>query len=386
MIACALFESFALWQAVRENPDLRDKPLVTLDQGKIKKVSRVAAQLGIAVGMSKQGAYLRCDELYIIETDEMTLQNAWGEVLGELYGFTDRIESPKPGLAFLDLQQGVTLLADRFEIQIGIGASQEEAHLNALANGDIDAASITILESIGLSPKNTQRLEWLGIKTVGQLRRCSKSHLSRFLSKEAKTINRYFKGPFTQTVSRYIPAISLKESYTFEDAATEPYQILPVLEHLTNCLAGELGDRAATRLSITAEASGIRFSSSRLSKNALSGRLLSLSQLALRDSGVLGLEIDKLTLELFGLYRPSQQGVLWQQRENIEKAREKVQARFPGAILKLKEINPYMPVGSLAYKYTSPGGERLDRSGKARHQVSERRTHAHQRQPSLAGD
>lgn len=353
MIACALFEPFALWRAVRANPDLIDKPLITLEKGNVKEASGLASQLGITVGMSKQGAHSRCTNLHVIETDDVTLQNEWGEVLGELYSFTDQIESHAPGLVFLELaERAAGSVSESFDVPVGVGDSQEIAHLRALAGDDVDGAPVAVLESIALSPKNTERLEWLGIETVGQLKRWSKAHLSRFLGKESKLISRYLKGPFTKTVSRYTPAGTLKESYSFEDAVTEPCQILPVLEHLSKCLASDLGDRAAARLSVTALASGIRFSSSRLSKHVLRGeRVYPLALLALEDCGALGLGLGSLSVELSGLYRPSEQGVLWQQRENIATAKARVEARFPGAILTLELINPFMPVSEFAYRF-----------------------------------
>lgn len=352
MIVCALFEPFALWRAVRDKPELRDKPLITLGKGKVKTVSRAASRRGIAAGMSEQGARSRCAELHSVEADEVTLQRAWDEVLAELYGFTDRIESPKPGLVFLAIDEAdAGRVAAYFDVRVATGSSQEGAHLKALT-GSVDASPVTVLEGIGLAPQTAQRLAWLGVKTVGHLKRWRQAHLSRYLGKESETVGRYLKGPFTTTVARYTPALTLKESYGFEDAVTEPFQILPVLEHLSTCLAGELGDRAAARLSVTALASGIRFGSSRLSKHVLRGeRIYPLALRALEDCGVLGLGLGNLSVELSGLYRPGQQGGLWP-RENIEKAKQKVEARFPGALLKLEVLNPYMPVTEFAYRFT----------------------------------
>ena len=390
MIACALFEPFTLWQAVREKPELNTRVLITLNKGKVEHLSEPARALGIAPGMSEQGAYARCNDLVVIEADDFVLKNAWDEILGQLYGLTDRIEGVRLGLAFVEVSKAdAEFIAKHFQVAIGIGASQEEAHLKALAGENIAAAGVDILEALGLKAKTITRLRWQGVETVGQLRQWSRAHLAQYLGKEAVLITPYLKGPYRTDVSRYMLPTKLIESYSFEDAVTEPWQWMPVLHHLCDALAAQLGDKAASRLTLTATATGLTFSATRVAKEALRGsRIATLAAKTLEDSGVLGLELERLTLELCGLYRPSSQGSLWQQRENMQKAVDKVEARFPGAMLKVECINPYMPVSKFAYRLSAPGGERV-KDGQARrgrrsrgsaHQGRRAADHAHPRQ------
>ena len=118
------------------------------------------------------------------------------------------------------------------------------------------------------------------------------------------------------------------------------------MEKLTQRLNARLGDRTAAHLTLTAEAGGLAFSASRVSKQPLRGEgaLLRLVSLAFDDCGVQGLGVDRLELTLSGLHRLSVQGGLWRRKENVDKAVRTVETRFSGAMLRFEELNPFMPV------------------------------------------
>ena len=307
-------------------------------------------------------------DLTAITSNPATLQQAWDEVTAQLYGFTDRIECQRPGQAFLELsEEEAYTVATTYRARVGLASSQEQAHLLALTadvgklkRWTVEEASlpVSLLQETGLSPRSVERLGWLGVRTLEQLGKWSKAHLSRYLGAEAKTVIRYLKGPFTKTVTRYTPPVVLSEAYAFEEAVLEPWEISPVLEHLCNCLADELGDRAALRLNLVAEAQGLAFNATRVSKTPLRGAAVRRSALlAIKDSGALGLPIDKLSLTLSGLYRPSSQGSLWRQKENLAKAVKLVEARYPGAMLRIETVNPYVPVSEFGYRLRGTGSE-----------------------------
>ena len=378
MIACALLTPFALWHACRLEPDLGNKPLVVLKRNKVTDASGSARRAGVEPGMSLDGARSRCSDLVVIETNDVTLQHAWEDIVSQLYAFTDRLEPVRPGLVFLDIHEAdAKLIADNFQARVALADSQEHAHLKALAqvkenpapkksrderamqDADVKEIPTSVLKEVGLGKKRVERLHWLGVETVGELQRWSKPQLASYFGKESVGLIRYLKGPFRTSVARFVPPVKLTASYSFDDTAVEPWQWEPVLAHLAGCLQTQLGDRAAARLTLTAESSGLAFSATRVSKEPLRGvsSLLGQAHLALADSGVQGLGVDKLTLTLSGLYRPSTQGALFGGREDVARAVTVVEARFPGSLLRFETLNAYSPLAEFSHRLVPLGRE-----------------------------
>ena len=384
MIVCALFEPFALWRTVWLEPSLKDKPLVALEKGRVVSVSRVAAKVGVETGMAVEGARARCEHLTIIEPNAATLQRAWEGLLAELYTFTDRLEPVGLGRVFLELTgEEARQVAETFQARVASGSSQEHAHLLALVAEEgearlepveaerqaLNAMSVRVLGALSLSKKTLERLAWLGVGELRDLRRWSRSQLELYLGEEARVLTRYLHGPHRTEVRRYVPPVVLRESHSFEEAALEPWQLELVMEKLTQRLNARLGDRTATRLTLTAEVGGLAFSASRVSKQPLrdEGVITRLAFLALTDSGVQGLGVDRLGLTLSGLVRPSLQGGLWHHKENVDEAIRMVESRFPGMMLKFEELDPFMPVPEFSHRLVSLGAKEVT------HEASRRR-------------
>ena len=126
----------------------------------------------------------------------------------------------------------------------------------------------------------------------------------------------------------------------------------PALAQLVEQLVALLDGKAASRLSVTALSHGLELKATRLSKAPLqrAGEITRLALLTLEDTRAQPLGIDALTVELGGLTRPAKQGALWPQKERIEQAVAAVEARFPRAILKVSQDDPY----SLASEHNDP--------------------------------
>ena len=357
MLVCALFEPFALWRAYRLEPSYREKPVAVLEGRRIAHVSPLAKNSGVEVGMSVTGAESRCESLVLLDAHDASLQPAWEALLAELYGLTNRLEPVSMGRIFLDVTKAdARLVARTLGARVGSGSSQEHAHLLALVTAEgeanleplegqrhtLDAIPVSTLGVLGLSRKTLERFSWLGVVTFGQLRRWSRTQLEHYLREEGRTLLRYLHGPYRKGVRGYLPPVILSETHLFEEPALEPCEIEPVMGRLAHALVASLGDRSATRLTLIAEAQGLAFSSSRTSKQPLKGKasIFRLASLALADSGVQGLGIDRLELTLSGLYRQSVQGRLWHHREDLEQAVKTVEARLPGAMLRVEEKDP----------------------------------------------
>ena len=385
MLACALFEPFALWHAAWLEPSLKDKPLVVLEKGRVTGVSRVAAKAGIETGMAVEGARARREQLTVIEPNLATLRQAWETLLAELYAFTDKLEPAGVGRVFLELTgEEARHIAQMFGARVARGSSQEHAHLLALVAKEGEArlepveteqqalgtVPVHVLGALGLSKKTVERLAWLGVTELDELRRWSRSQLELYLGEEARVLTRYLHGPHRTEVRRYIPPVTLRESHSFEDAVLEPWQLAPVLEQLIQRLVARLGDRTAARLTLTAEVASLIFSATRVSKQPLrdEGALLRLVSLTFADCGVQGLGVERLELTLSKLHRPSAQGGLWHRKEDVDKAVRTVEARFPGVMLRFEELDPFTPAPEFSHRLVALGAKEVT------HEASQRRS------------
>jgi hypothetical protein len=369
MIACLSFTPFAIWHARQQAPELQNQVLITCDKGKVTAVSNEGKAKGIFAGLSLDGARARAEDLHIVEVNPVTLNHAWDALLSELYAFSDRIESSEPGRVFIDLTPTeLQLLTQAYQVGGGLADTQETAELLALTAVPgsyvfdfqrLVALPLCRLTKVGLSAKDVVRLQWLGLTTMGDLQRWTRSQLEAFLGDGSQRLIRYLKGPYRKDVASFKPRITLSASYNFDDAVTEPYQLVPVIDWLASELTDQLADRVAYRLQLTAQAAGLAFSGSRLSKLPLNDArtITQQAQLALQDSGVLGLGIDSLQITLSGISREAVQLSLWQQRAQLEAAVQAVTARYPGQLFVYRDRNPFMLNSEFRFALTPLGQE-----------------------------
>ena len=248
-------------------------------------------------------------------------------------------------------------LAESYKVRVGLAESVEVAIIAALISSPgkvrqveaelqerlIDALPLYIIKGLGLSAGVQERLGWLGVEQVGQLRAWKKSQVLAYLGAEGKGLLPYLFGPYRTQLGRYTPAPRISAPLAFDEPLSEPHMLHPALGQLVEQLVALLDGKAASRLSVTALSHGLELKATRLSKVPLqqAGEITRLALLTLQDTHAQALGVDALTMELGGLTRPAKQGALWPQKERIEQAVTAVEARFPGAILKLSQDDPY---------------------------------------------
>ena len=367
---CLLAEPFPLWQAVWERPELRDNPLVSVHRGRVVHGSSPAKKLGVVAGESLISAQSKAPGLEPVEAHTPHLQAEWEALVEEVSGLTRMLEAPQQGRMFLALEGAdATQLAQAYGVRAGGAASVEIAHLSAVVSSPgslritppereqsfTQQLPLYVLRALGLKRDSVQRLGWLGVERVGQLQTWSKAQTSAYLGKEAKPLLPYLYGPYRTKVSRYTPPLRVSASHDFEDAVSEPYALHPVLERLSEHLTTMLEGKTAHRLTLTARAQGLELKTTRISKVPLSdaATVHRLALLALEESHAQPLGIELLKLELSTLSRPSTQGTLWQQKENRERAIRTVAERFPDALLRLEEVDPYALAAEHRFNFVS---------------------------------
>ena len=377
---CLLAEPFPLWHAAWERPELRGKPVVSVHRDRVVHASSPAKRLGVVVGEGVMSAQTKVPSLETTEAYSPHLHAEWEALVEEISGLTRILEAPQQGRLFLELEEAdATQLAQAYGVRAGGATSVEVAHLSAIVSSP-GVLRITPLErearftrqlplyalrALGLERDSVQRLGWLGIERVGQLQGWRKEQLGAYLGREARALLPYLYGPRRTKLSRYSPPLRVSTSHEFEDAVSEPYTLHPVLEQLSKWVADTLAGKSAHRLVLTATAQGIELKATRVAKKPLSdaatiGRL---AHLALEETHAPPLGVTALKLELSALSRSSTQGSLWQQKENREKAIRTVSERFPDALLKLEQLDPYALASEHAYRFVSlQTGEEVNRA------------------------
>lgn len=353
MLALA-FDPWPLWLTQWERPEVRGAALVSVSKGRVVHLSPAAKRAGIARGMALTGATAKVERLGVVEAQAPHLKTAWDALLGELYGYTPKLEPLAQGRLLLDLEPvEARQVAGSYFARGGLADSAEHALLGALtaAEGQVREASVGfraqvpvyVLRGLGLSQESVTRLGWLGVTRLGQLMGWRKGQVRAFLGAEAACVEPLLFGPHKRQVMAYRPPVTLGESYAFEEPALELHELTPVLTLLSERLASRLAGKVASWLGVRAEVGGLRATASRRAKEPLGNAksIMRLAELALGDTKAQALGIGTLTLELVGLYRPSKQTGLWQVKEARDKAVETVSERFPHALLRLEEVNPY---------------------------------------------
>ena len=354
----ALFEPFPLWLATWETPTLAAIPLVSRHKSRVVHASAAAKSLGIKPGSSLATALSKAPDLEIVEAVSSYLTASWERLVEEVSGLTRTLESPSPGRLLIELEPpDAAQLAATYGVRVGLAENLEVAVLAALIASPgkvrvvtakqqeqlLDALPLYVLKGVGLSQRALDDFGWLGVRETGELRTWSKAQATAYLGRAGKEVLPYVFGPYRTYLGRYTPPPHIGATLSFDEPQCEPGALEPALEQLCTAATARLGEKAASRLTLTAVSQGLQHRATRIAKTPLKqlAQVNRLALLTLTDTQAQPLAIDSLTLELSGLSRPSEQGSLWPRKERMAFAIEVVETRFPGAILKLVQDDLY---------------------------------------------
>jgi protein ImuB len=196
-IACLLVVDFPLAALLRAEPDLRGRPVATVERddprAPLTAVSAEARGLGLRVGLSIAEARAISDRLVVRRPSAESLRSAAEAQIDVADSFSPRVEKGAPGLVFLEIEglrslfgtesHLATSLAARLrrvglEGRVGVASTKTVAWLTARASEGVDvvkpgeerrwlaALPMAILEP---PPDVSVTLERWGIRTLGQL-------------------------------------------------------------------------------------------------------------------------------------------------------------------------------------------------------------------------
>jgi len=210
-VGCVLIGNFAVQLARRDDPQLRDRPIVIggfASEGKaVVDASPEAAARGVKAGMSYREAVSLCPEAIFIQSDEARYEQVFEEVLSILDGFSPAVEATGLGCAYFD----VTGIRNEHELAHGIGSrmsretglsasvgissgkffswlaafsARAEAPVIIPAGKEKEFVAPFSITTLPCSERTKNRLKLLGIRMIGELTRFSHSALTAHFGKE----------------------------------------------------------------------------------------------------------------------------------------------------------------------------------------------------------
>jgi hypothetical protein len=265
-------------------------------------------------------------------------------------------------------------LAEAYKARVGIAQHREVSVLAGLAarvgeprvipmgqeRAFLGALPLYFLRGLGLSERSLQDLYRLGLKQVGQVMAWKPKQFMAFVE-EAPALKPYLYGPWGIEVRKYQPREFLEVGHEFDEPVIEPYQLEPVLKRLAEQIAAQLQTKSARRLSLTATVDGLEMPATRIGKEPLKDarQIYRLALLTLSDTHSAGLPIQRLSLELSALYRPSKQEALWFAKRRYEEALEVILAHYPDLAVKARLKNPYTLASERMYFWQQVHGGAL---------------------------
>lgn len=361
-VVAIVVEPFALWLAEHRDPSLRRTPLVACAEGRVAHANAAARRKGIERGMQLTGARLRAATLVEAASDEPTLRAGWDALVRELLQRTPWVDGGRRGRLLARLsEREARELATELHARVGVADDLQSAELCALASPLGEARSLDtderasflqrlplrFLRGIGLSDGDLTRLQWLGVRSAGELASWRAEQLHGYLGDKAAAVVHYLKGPLHTTLTPYAPPVVLRRSLSFERPSFEPADIDPALDRLARSLALALAleGRAAQHLTLIAERGPNARHATRQAKTPLrqARQILQQARFALRDSGAAPHGIDTLILELGAPQSSAEQGGLWRQREQREEALHALLERYPQSVKRPEWRDPFAP-------------------------------------------
>ena len=284
VLMAALFEPFPLWLATWETPTLAAIPLVSRHKSRVVHASAAAKSLEIKPGSSLATALSKAPDLEIVEAVSSYLTASWERLVEEVSGLTRTLESPSPGRLLVELEPpDAAQLAATYGVRVGLAENIEVAVLAALIASPgkvrvvtakqqeqlLDALPLYVLKGVGLSQWALDDFGWLGIRETGELRTWSKAQATAYLGRAGKEVLPYVFGPYRTHLGRYTPPPHIGTTLSFDEPQCEPGALEPALEQLCTAATARLGEKAASRLTLTAVSQGLQHRATRIAKTPL---------------------------------------------------------------------------------------------------------------------
>lgn len=243
-----------------DNPQLRGKPILVGGDGPrsvVTTASYEARPFGCRSAMPMQSARRLCPQAIVVRPRFHRYHEVSSQMFDILYDFTPAIEPLSIDEAFLDLTGAERLLGDavsvarrikqrvrdelHLTISVGVAPNKYLAKLasdlhkpdglTVIGTPDIDRVlpPLPISRIWGIGPKTQARLNDLGIRTIGDLRRLSADELIQRFGAEGDRYHRLSRGLDDRPVTPDSQAKSIGQEQTFGVDIADPDELRVIL-------------------------------------------------------------------------------------------------------------------------------------------------------------
>ena len=268
-IACVHLPHFCTQVERLKNPEIEGSPVIiggTPDErNNVADCSEEAAAQGVYPGMPVREAYYLCPDALFLPFDGRA-RRIWEDILFALGAFALRIESERPGLAYLDITKASKiykgeramaaaiiremLTSSGLKAHIGVGNSRFIAKEAASCawdtlviepGGEKAFLSLLSIESLPLEEKEKDHLRLLGLSTLKKLAALSRKALISQFGLHAATLWEIVNGvDEKRPISRRRGAIRLEREFTGETPLETSGDLRPVMGTMIAELSDEL--------------------------------------------------------------------------------------------------------------------------------------------------
>jgi nucleotidyltransferase/DNA polymerase involved in DNA repair len=287
MIACLTIPAFSLRAALKDRPELSNKPAaLAAAPGRrplVGPCTRTAEEAGVRPGMRLSEALATCPELHLVEQDPAGAEAEWERILRRLEDAGLAVEPAEPGCAYFETR-GIERLAGGVKAAVqraldAVGAAWEprvgvaERRFAALAAASIAPAGRALvvddeetelflaplpLHLLPLSSERRGELSELGVKRLGELAGLSGTAVADRLGAEGAEAWRLVHGEGDVRVSARKPPAEIGEALEFPEPVANEITLARALSALVDRLLAreERGGRAPRRVAVSARLVG----------------------------------------------------------------------------------------------------------------------------------
>jgi len=243
-VACVWLPRFAVWAERARRPDLAEQPVVLIGRAPeggeavvVRACSAEAALAGLAPGFPAHAVSQRCPAAQVLPFDALHYRQRFGEVLLALDALTPRIEPeplevfyldlrPETGGPAVDVEALRALIPAPFPVRLGLAPGKFTARAAAHFATAVRPVEVTEAERevflrdvpaalLPVSPETARRLDLLGLRTLGRLRRLPRSALLAQFGQEGERVHRLACGEDREPLIPFLAPPVLRETLEF---------------------------------------------------------------------------------------------------------------------------------------------------------------------------
>jgi nucleotidyltransferase/DNA polymerase involved in DNA repair len=287
MIACLMIPAFTLRAALRDEPNLRSKPVALAPAAGEKPLvgpcTGAAERAGVRPGMRLSEALATCPELHLVEQDPAGVEAEWERILRRLEDAGLALEPVEPGCAYFEtrgierlaggvraaVQRALDAVGPVWEPRVGV-AERRFAALAAASTAPAGRALVVDDEEtelflaplpvhlLPLGPERREELSELGVKRLEDLARLPRAAVADRLGAEGAEAWRLAHGEGDGRVSARRPPTEIAEALEFPEPVANELTLARALSALLDRLLArdERGGRMPRRVAVSARLVG----------------------------------------------------------------------------------------------------------------------------------